>query len=215
MMVDHWSFNKQNNSFTAPVTGYYWLHLSIAIPTGSMADVQLQGVSSYNVSRLFTSFTGGPDTASAATIFKLTQGTNLYVTSTYQLYSDLLQQTSFGGFLLDSVMSPVVAFVLSCQTTYTSSGPQIIVPFNIITLDTHNGWSPATSEYVVPVSGIYVQALKVRATPNKATALDLAVNGVMQLYHVYIGDGVHANSDDIAGLVLLNSMPVTDCLRSC
>jgi hypothetical protein len=163
MMVDHWSFNKQNNSFTAPVTGYYWLHVSIAIPTGSMAGCQLQGVSSYTVSRLFTSFTGGPNTASAATIFKLTQGTNLYMTSTYPLYSDSLQQTSFGGFLLDSVMSPVVAFVLSYLTTYTTSG-LTFVPFNTITLDTHNGWRAATSEYVVPVSGIYVLALKVTTT---------------------------------------------------
>jgi hypothetical protein len=123
------------------------------------------------VSRLFTSFTGGPDTASAATIFKLTQGTNLYVTSTYPLYSDSLQQTSFGGFLLDSVMSPVVAFVLSYQTTYTSSGSQIIVPFNTITLDTHNGWRAATSEYVVPVSGIYVLALKVTTAPSSIQLL--------------------------------------------
>jgi hypothetical protein len=118
------------------------------------------------VSRLFTSFTGGPDTAAAATIFKLAQGTNLYLTSNYPLYSDSLQQTSFGGFLLDSVMSPVVAFVLTCQTRYTSSGSQIIVPFNTITVDTHNGWRAASNQYVVPVSGIYVLALKVTTTPG-------------------------------------------------
>jgi hypothetical protein len=154
MTVDHWSFNKQNSSFTAPASGYYWLHMTSAIPSGMMTDMRMVGANrSVGIASNHTSFTGGAITASADTVIYLTSGTNIHVSSSYTLYSDTMLQTSFGGFLLDSIMSPVVAFAVGLSATFSTVSSN--VPFDIIYEDTNRAWNATTSEYVVPVAGVY------------------------------------------------------------
>jgi hypothetical protein len=158
--IDHWSFNKQNYSFTAPVSGYYWMHISIAIPGGTRAHAELkgaQGLIPMNLTRSFTNFVGGSDTTSVGTVIYVPQSSNVYVTSNYPLFSDSLLQTAFGGYLLDSIMTQVVAFAFGQLTPLV--GNNYKVQFTDFYIDTHHGWSNITSEYVIPVAGIYIFAL--------------------------------------------------------
>ncbi len=86
--VNHWSFNQQNSSFTAPVSSYYWLHISVAIPGNTIADVQLQGANRViDIVRNDDSFCCSPDTTLTDAVVYLTNGTNVYMSSAYPLYT--------------------------------------------------------------------------------------------------------------------------------
>jgi hypothetical protein len=198
MTVDHWSFNKQNNSFTAPVSGYYWLHVSIAIPDGTMADVQLQaGNTAFNIIRSFTTYTGGADTTSTGNVVYLTQGTSVSVNTTYPLYSDNLLQTAFGGFLLDSVMSPVVAFSLFLPSFPNPNGNLMsfsgflysptMMP-SMAFCGAYSGYalnvidpvfydSVIVNKFFTPQSGIYYVHIVGMTRPYNSSVLDILVNG--------------------------------------
>jgi hypothetical protein len=184
--IDHWSFNKQNYSFTAPVSGYYWMHISIGIPGGTRAQAELkgaQGLIPMNLTRAFTNFVGGPDTTSVGTVMYVPQSSNVYVTSNYPLFSDSLLQTAFGGYLLDSIMTQVVAFAFGQLTPL--AGNNYKVPFTDFYIDTHQGWSTTTSEYVIPVAGTYIFAVSAYSKPYTNSGVSLYVNGQQKLHHSY------------------------------
>lgn len=203
MTVDHWSFNKLNSSFTAPASGYYWLHITTAIPGGMMTDVRMVGANrSVGIVRNHTSFTGGAVTASADTVIYLTSGTNIHVSSSYTLYSDTMLQTSFGGFLLDSIMSTVVAFAAGLSKTFSTISSN--VPFDIIYEDTNRAWNTTTSEYVVPVAGVYALSTLTTAAGSSRASLQLRVNGQVIMLHSFMGDTVHTNTDTVSGFTLLS-----------
>lgn len=90
--VNHWASIIQE-THTAPVAGYYWLHMSAAIPAYVII----------NIYRNYKSALDGPVTTSRDAIVYLTNGITVSMSSQYPLYSDSLLQTSFGGFLLDSI----------------------------------------------------------------------------------------------------------------
>jgi hypothetical protein len=202
MPVDHWSFSKHNSSLTAPVSGYYWLHVSVGIPPSTPANVRLQCADrAISLVRNFTSYTAGPDTSSAAHVVYLTQGDTVYVSSDYPLYGDSLLQISFGGFLLDSLMSPLVAFSVGQPTTFFSPSLRPI-PMNVTHVDTHNAWKVASSEYVTPVSGVYILSVTI-STVNQTTGLaSFFVNGTKQFFLHNMYDKSHTAPDTMSSLII-------------
>lgn len=115
--------------------------------------------------RFHTTFTSTPTTISRSEMVQLQQGTPLMLTSTYALYSDNYQQTSFTGFMLDNAMSPMVAFYAS----QSSSAPGPRIPYDVVLVDTVGAWNASSYEFVVPVAGTYVVSVMfgiVNATAN-------------------------------------------------
>ncbi len=203
MTVDHWSFDKQNSSFTAPVSGLYWIHFTIGIPSGTMADVELINANrTVSIARNHTDFTGGVDTVSSDALCYLGQGSNIYLSTGYPLSSDSLLQTSFGGFLLDSIMmSPLVAFSFGLSTAISTY--YINLPFDLIYVDTHHGWNSATNEYVVPVTGVYVLSLATTAEAGSFTSLICRINGQNGEWHAFTEDSIHSGTEKSTGFILL------------
>lgn len=199
--VNHWSFNQLNSTFTAPVTGYYWLHMSGAIKSAQYANVQLQGVNRpVNIIRNFSTITGD-DTTSASAVVYLTNGSVVYMTSQYSLASDSLLETTFGGFLLDSVMSPVVTFSFGLSTVMNCSGYcSAGIPFDITYIDTHNGWRASEQAFVVPVKGVYVVSLVAGGQAYTHLAVYLTVNGASVMSHANTADTMRVGSDTYSGL---------------
>lgn len=168
--VNHWSFDQASNTFTAPVSGYYWLHMSVGIPSFTPANVQLQGAGRNIIIYRSTTNFNGSITTSADTVVYLTGGSTVYMSSQYPLYSDSLLQTSFGGFFLGSIMSEVVAFALGISSTFSLL---TYIPFNITYIDTHNGWDASTKSYTAPVTGTYVFAMTAGSTPAVKSQVSL------------------------------------------
>lgn len=210
--VNHWSFNHPSNAFMAPVTGYYWLHMSVAIPAYvSKANVTLQGTNRIiNIYKNYTSAPDGPVTTSRDAIIYLTNGTTVSMSSQYPLYSDSLLQTSFGGFLLDSIMSKVVtfAFGLSASFVCSSSPCTANIPFDVIYIDSNNGWNTTNKTYIVPVTGIYAISLVAINVDNSnpiEMAAYLTVNSVIKTFQVSTVDNSHGGgADTSAGFCMVN-----------
>lgn len=206
--VNHWSFNQASNTFTAPVTGYYWIHMTVAIPKDSQANVLLRGLSPVEyiiVSRTSTNY-DGPVTTSTDSVAYLNAGTAIQIITQYPLYSDSLLQTSFGCFLLDSIMSPVVAFAFGLSNSFICTLPacSYVIPFNVIYLDTHYAWNSTSSAYIVPVTGTYVISLSAGTTSIYRVGAYLQVNSVVKMYHVYTYDIFHSQPETYSGLGLVS-----------
>lgn len=152
------AFDLATSTFTAPTTGYYWLHWSVGMFGLTYVNVMLQGGSrTPNIMRNHTLFYGTPTTTSRDEIMYLTAGAQVWLSSTTSpLYSDNLLQTSFSGFLLDNLMNPMVAFMVGCSGPDFASKDYYRVRHNVVYVDTHNAWQRLRYEYVVPVSGVYV-----------------------------------------------------------
>jgi hypothetical protein len=88
-----------------------------------------------------TSFTATPTTTSRDDLVSIRVAdmrSSLWLLSSYPLYSDAGIQTSFSGFLLDVVMTPLVAFSVALTQSVTTGS---ILPFTIVNIDTHSAWS--------------------------------------------------------------------------
>jgi hypothetical protein len=97
--------------------------------------------------------------------FSCSKAPHSWSASTFALYSDNYQQTSFAGFMLDNAMSPTVAFYAS----QSSSAPGPRIPYDVVLVDTFGAWNASSYEFVVPVAGTYVVSVMfgiVNATAN-------------------------------------------------
>jgi hypothetical protein len=169
------AFVQQNTTFTAPLSGYYLLHVSVGMPASTYADVRTTN-STVVIQRYNTNCQGGPVTTSSYAITYLSQGTSVSVSSAYPLYSDAGLQTSFGGFLLDYIMSPFVAFMVGTSTQL--SGSWSPMNFNVKLVDTHNRWGQvAANTYTVPVAGVYIIWFVGGITAGKMLAAGYQVTG--------------------------------------
>lgn len=204
--VSHYTFNQQSNTFTAPVTGYYWLYMTAGVMANNQSQIQMMGTGrNIGIERTTTNYDGVITTSTDVLVY-LTSGANVSLVTpapAYPIYSDLLLQTTFGGFLLDTIISPVIAFSFGLRSDLLSSGQKI--PFDVISVDTHHGWDSGTSEYIVPVAGAYVVTLRAGSTSSAETVETyLYINSVTTMSHVYTADTSHVGPDTYTGLSLVN-----------
>ena len=146
------------HKFTAPQTGLYWFHWSVGLMSGWSTTVTLAGGPRQpKILRTFTNhLPGSPVTTSRDELIQLQGGHQLWLNSNAPLYSDQFMQTSFTGFLLDNLFSPLVAFHVARSSSMTNANYGSKLAYNVELVDTHNAWNPSKYEYVVPVAGVYV-----------------------------------------------------------
>ena len=106
------------NSFTAPISGLYWFHVTIGIPSGILANVTfIESPQSLNFRRTYA-LTSGPGMLAKNSLINMTAGNTLTLVTSYPLYSDNNTHLSFGGLLLDSSMDLLVAFAVYVTCSY-------------------------------------------------------------------------------------------------
>jgi hypothetical protein len=195
------NFNLKNNSFTAPVSGYYWLlHVSVAVPNASYADVRLASrlgsQAILAIHRYHSSFKEGAVTTSSYGIRHLAKGTSIQLSSSYALYNDTGLHISLGGFLLDSLMRPLVAF--SASMSSTSKWLQC----DVIQLDTHCGWE--LNKYTVPVSGTYVITFVGGEEKERTLIAGYQVNEGPEMWDLAaFYEKRHTGNDTVSALVMV------------
>ena len=98
-----YGWNVANNSFTAPVSGVYYLHINDGKVIRKKVNFQVIWNDKPYIN-LFTEYThhDGTETRGRAIMTNLTQGDRLHLKlwSGTEVYSDIYKQTSFSGFLL-------------------------------------------------------------------------------------------------------------------
>lgn len=135
------------------------------------------------------------------------------MSSSYSLYSDSLLQTSFGGFLLDSVMTQVVAFAFGLSTSFSTGGQ--LIPFDLVYVDTHSGWTTTNTAYTIPVTGTYIIALTANSQAGATIGCQLKIDSYLSVAHVYV-DGPYAGNDShssLSALALLAGQKLAEYLN--
>ena len=91
------------------------------------------------------------------------QYSKLSLSSDSKLFSDQYYQTTFAGFYINNIVDPVVAFSLGLSASFDTN-TDINIPFDIVNVDSNNGWNRSSSIYVVQVPGVYVISYSLAAS---------------------------------------------------
>ena len=153
--------------------------------------------------RTNTQFVGGADTSSRDEILTLeSQCTKLSLSSDSKLYSDNYLQTTFAGFFINNIVDPLVAFSFGLSTPSFDPSVDTNVPFDVINIDTHNGWNSTANAYNVPVPGVYVISFSLATTSNTNPLVRLYVKP-SYLGSLYAGGSTGRNGIETASRTVL------------
>ena len=154
-----------------------------------------------NILRNNTQYVGGPDTTSRDEIISLqSQCSKLWLSSDSKLFSDNYLQTTFAGFFINNIVNPLVAFSLGLSTNF-GLGPANI-PFDIVNIDTENGWNKTSNAYIVQVPGVYVISFSMAASLTALPFIGLHVKPSF-LVGLYVSDGRVRNGIETASRTVL------------
>jgi hypothetical protein len=140
-------------------------------------------------------------------LIRVARDEELFLWSQHALYSDDGLQTSFGGFMLDSVMQPIVAFsVVKMSTQMFNVDKNVAAPliFDTVRVDTHNGWSRSDNAFTVPTSDIYVISMTACVCARRDLKMHLVIDD--DYYHdgtssdalVFKTNGSHYGEDTVS-----------------
>ena len=160
-----------------------------------------------SIVRTNTHFSNGTDTTSRDEILLLkSQRSELSLSSKSALFSDAYFQTAFSGFFISNIVNPVVAFSFGLSNYFNAANLGNVlsnIPFDIINIDTHNGWSRASSVYNVPVAGVYVISLTSAAFAHERLFVALYVNN-NAVAGLYFGSNNNNGIETLSRTVLIN-----------
>ena len=107
---------------------------------------------------------------------------------------------TFAGFFISNIVNPIIAFSLGLSTpfnAYSFEGYMTNIPFDIINIDTRNGWDRYSNVYIVQVGGVYVISLTLTALARDYPFVQLRINS--QPYA-----GLHFGSNNTNGIETLS-----------
>jgi hypothetical protein len=126
----------------------------------------------------------------------------------YQLYSDSLLQTTWGGFKLDDVMSPLSVFRAARTSNYMTGGN---IPLDKMLLNAGNAVAQCNNTHlVVQRTGVYFVSWSAASLPNITQSVLLYVNNAL-VSRVLLGCG-DFNGIEMSSQSLLLQLNVGDTL---
>ena len=188
----------RKTQFTVPEDGIYWFQLSVGVPFNELCNVTLINKSGYALTSINRIGTQGNfmDTLSSSVLVQLQVSQELRIISEYDIYSDWLNQVTWVGFRIDSIMQPLVAFAVTAQSHMAG---QSAATFTNVSIDTHNALQLNYDSYfVVPVSGIYYFSYRIDSIGSEEHDLYLCVN--MMAYaslHSTVANGTETTSRSV------------------
>ena len=158
-------FNETNSkTFTCPRTGLYWLFYSVFWDGTTFANITVLGTNQspiVSIRRLHTVY-NNYDTISRDKILNLTSNQQLTVSSSYPTFGNSSVGSSWGAFLLDSLLSSFIAFEV-CMHKSTSGTSQ---SFYQTVFNYGNAWDNATQSFIAPLTGIYYFSISIGVPAN-------------------------------------------------
>ena len=185
-------------TFTCPTTGLYWLFYTVVWDGTTYADFSVQGTNQLPepiIKRLHTDY-DSYDTISRDKMLNLTFNQQLSISSAYETYADVNVGSNWGAFLLDNLMSPLIAFeVYASQSAASQSNVFDETVFNY-----GNAWSQYNQEFTAPISGIYYFSLSVGVTASNLGWNSIAAYDTCELD---LFDSHHTGIDLISGSCMM------------
>ena len=210
-------FDASKSYYTTPTPGFYFMHLSAAVPAATRLTYTLRNASREpNILLTHTSF-DGELTLSRDDIQWYDANQQLYISTDYTLYSDSLLQVSWSGFSLAFVSNPLIAFSVARKTDFGDKGARIV--FDQVFFSLQGAWDPCNNQFKAPEQGIYFLSWSSASVPNEIHTMSLYVNGGYKArshIHGDYFDGVDTssqsiviglNKDDVAYLELSDGIP--------
>ena len=151
-------------TFTCPTTGLYWLFYTVVWDGTTFANFSVQGTNQLPepiIKRLHTEY-DNYDTISRDKMLNLTLNQQLSVSSAYETYADVSVGSNWGAFLLDNIMSPLIAF----EVYASQSAASLSNVFDKTVFNYGDAWSQSSQEFTAPMSGIYYFSLSVGLFAN-------------------------------------------------
>ena len=156
-------YNKTSGYFNFPTNGIYVFHISVGLVASQSVCISLLTQTSPPTSITNLNNTeinhGNFDTTSVDYIGTVAANTPFYFNvQSGTAGSNLLRQTSWSAFLLDSIMFPLIAF---CATPAVNIGNTIgKIDFTGTIVNTGNAWNGTSDTFTAPQNGIFVFCIK-------------------------------------------------------
>ena len=205
-------FDDSKTFYKARLGGFYLMHMSAGVPAFVRLRYTLQGTSSAaNILLTHRSY-DGEVVISRDDIQYIEDGQTFSMSSDDSLYSDGMKQTSWSGFKIDDIVSPLILFRAARTSSYSINNSP--VPLDKMLINIGDSWEPCGKQFVVPQTGIYFLSFSSASVPNTQHQLELLLNGNMiarTLLSSETFDGneissrsllLHLNSGDVAKLFL-------------
>ena len=172
-------YNNSTSIVKILETGLYWFHFSAGVPNATRASVRLNGVS--NPAGIFKNNTAfANDQATGDTLQWVSGPSSLSLSTDYSLYSGQYKQVAWLGFRIDTIMNPLVAFLVARDTPPHSQPlpPGTQLAYNRIIVNEGNAWQASNNSFVVPFPGVYVFAFTTPSNSTKESKIWMYVNSV-------------------------------------
>ena len=163
---------KNPTSFSCPVSGFYWLFYTVVFLGTTYTDFHVQGTNENpepEIRRSHVTF-NNYDTISGSHVSGLSNGQQLYVSSSYQTYANDTIGSSWGAFKLD--MSPLILFevILPVPSDAYTEYVSFSEPASI---NEGNAWKSARSSFVAPCDGIFYFSLSLGVVANTSQTVNI------------------------------------------
>ena len=173
------TFNNFTKLITIFQTGLYWFHFSAGIPTATRASVRLNGAT--NLAGIFKNNTAYTNDQVTFDNLQWVSGlSSLSLSTDYSLYSGQYQQTAWLGFRLDTIMNPLVAFLVARDTPPNSQPlpTGTLLNYNRIIVNEGNAWKSLNNSFIAPITGVYIFSYTAPSNASNECKISLYVNSV-------------------------------------
>ena len=145
--------NASNINFQSPRNGTYWFVYTVVWNGETKAKIEMLGTSQHpppQVERLHEIFFNY-DVVSSSSVHSLTQGHNLSMFTSFPIQANDTTGSSWGAFILDILMSPLVLFEVTGLTLQNTEHSK----YDIVNFNVGYAWSKSRNVFVAKMEGIY------------------------------------------------------------
>ena len=198
--------NVPSNQFTGFESGLYWFHISAGVPENTAADLRLNGLA-FPVALSATNVTTFPQNCitidSLQTVLPLME---LTISTNYTVFSSQNFETSFFGFRLNSILSPMKAFSIRADLIYPSTLFKTVNFGEIIENEGHL-FVKNSKYFMTKERGTYIYSINLDMS---STRLRLTINNetIKTLCACINAYGFIVSSSRAIGMVTLNENDV-------
>ena len=189
-------------NFLSPQAGIYWFVYTVIWNGATEANITMLGTNqtlSPQAVRLHKRF-WNDDVLSSSSILTLTNGQNLSMFSVYHTKATTETGSSWGAFIIDSLMSPLVLFeVIGLRLNAVSKAT-----YTIISVDEGNGWSYNDNNFVAKTTGVYYFSATIFINTLKKMQAYFSVNNSYFCTLVYFDTAFYEYIDTVSRGCLLS-----------
>ena len=178
-------------NFLCPQSGIYWFMYTVVLPGKTKANITMLGTNRTLPPQTVRQHENFPDddVLSSSSILNLTRGQNLSMISEYPTKGTTETGSSWGAFVIDSLMSPLVLFEVAGLNSLSKCS------YEIINFNMGNGWVNKENKFIANTEGVYYfsativvdirQNIQAYFAVNNANFCTLVFFATKNTYHEY------------------------------